>query len=181
MVRNLLPASMNHVWLYVRQHTHPLQFLLASSQSLTCGLVSSFARHSIGSLNEQWNKGGLTVRNHPAHLHPQLNMLTRNWFPDSVGNGYGFPSSHSQWMAYFATFLICHVHFRHRFSPTGYPLLDYAFRACVILGLLVWSGVVAYSRFFFFKCLWHGFITYLAGSISSTIHHPKSSGEYRLE
>ncbi|KIJ20979.1 hypothetical protein PAXINDRAFT_174333 [Paxillus involutus ATCC 200175] len=61
-------------------------------------------------------------------------------------NGYGFPSSHSQYMGYFGAFLICHVYFRHRFASTGYPLLDQLFRCFVYLGLIAWVGVVAYSR-----------------------------------
>ncbi|KDQ61525.1 hypothetical protein JAAARDRAFT_30973 [Jaapia argillacea MUCL 33604] len=80
-----------------------------------------------------------------------------NWFikrlvkqerpPDSVGNGYGFPSSHSQYMGYFASFLICHLFFRHRFATTGYPILDQVWRLCIYTGLLAWAGIVAYSRF----------------------------------
>ncbi|KAJ8094599.1 hypothetical protein PM082_010605 [Marasmius tenuissimus] len=66
---------------------------------------------------------------------------------DMVGNGYGFPSSHSQYMGYFSTFLILHMYFRHRFSSTGYPILDRAFRALVHLALLAWAGGVAYSRY----------------------------------
>ncbi|KAG5647855.1 hypothetical protein DXG03_007779 [Asterophora parasitica] len=49
---------------------------------------------------------------------------------DSIGNGYGFPSSHSQ------------------FTSTGYPILDQLWRAIVYLGLTTWSGTVAYSRFY---------------------------------
>ena len=66
-----------------------------------------------------------------------------------LGDGYGFPSSHSQWMAYFATFLICHVGFRHRFTPTGTGLVDFLLRLVVILGLIAWAGGVAYSRWVF--------------------------------
>ncbi|KAH0836761.1 PAP2 superfamily-domain-containing protein [Lanmaoa asiatica] len=61
-------------------------------------------------------------------------------------NGYGFPSSHSQYMGYFGAFLICHVYFRHRFASCGYPLLDQAFRLIVYLCVLSWVVLVAYSR-----------------------------------
>ncbi|KIK85606.1 hypothetical protein PAXRUDRAFT_35418 [Paxillus rubicundulus Ve08.2h10] len=61
-------------------------------------------------------------------------------------SGYGFPSSHSQYMGYFGAFLMCHVYFRHRFASTGCPLLDQLFRCFVYLGLITWVGVVAYSR-----------------------------------
>jgi len=63
-----------------------------------------------------------------------------------LGDGYGFPSSHSQWMAYFATFLICHVRFRHRFTPTGNKSVDLLLRLVAVLGLIAWAGGVAYSR-----------------------------------
>ncbi|KAF9258940.1 PAP2-domain-containing protein [Marasmius fiardii PR-910] len=66
---------------------------------------------------------------------------------DMVGNGYGFPSSHSQYMGYFSSFLILHMFFKHRFSSSGYPLLDRAFRALIYLALLAWAGAVAYSRY----------------------------------
>lgn len=62
-------------------------------------------------------------------------------------NGYGFPSSHSQYMGYFGAFLICHLHFRHRFASCGYPLLDQAFRSIVYLGVISWVVLVAYSRY----------------------------------
>jgi len=65
-----------------------------------------------------------------------------------IGNGYGFPSSHSQYMGYFATFLICHLHFRHRFEPCGIPLLDLLWRFAVYSILIVWAGSVCYSRYF---------------------------------
>ncbi|KAG6815884.1 hypothetical protein H0H87_010456 [Tephrocybe sp. NHM501043] len=64
----------------------------------------------------------------------------------SIGNGYGFPSSHSQYMAYFGSFLLCHMYFRHRFSSTGYPLIDELWRVAVYLGLTAWPSAVAYSR-----------------------------------
>ena len=65
----------------------------------------------------------------------------------SVGNGYGFPSSHSQYMAYFATFLVCHLYLRHRFSSTGYTFLDRLWHVVVYTGVLAWAGLVAYSRY----------------------------------
>ena len=42
-----------------------------------------------------------------------------------MGSGYGFPSSHSQWMGYFGAFLLCHFTFRHRFVSLGSQLLDW--------------------------------------------------------
>ncbi|KAF8809502.1 PAP2-domain-containing protein [Phlegmacium glaucopus] len=66
----------------------------------------------------------------------------------SIGNGYGFPSSHSQYMGYFTSFLMCHLYFRHRFSSTGYPVIDFIWRIVVYVGLLAWAGLVAYSRYY---------------------------------
>ncbi|PPQ91884.1 hypothetical protein CVT25_000759 [Psilocybe cyanescens] len=67
---------------------------------------------------------------------------------DSIGNGYGFPSSHSQYMAYFASFLMAHLYFRHRFSSTGSKIIDLLLRIIVYSALLGWAGLVAYSRYY---------------------------------
>ncbi|KAJ6498337.1 PAP2 superfamily-domain-containing protein [Mycena vulgaris] len=66
----------------------------------------------------------------------------------SAANGYGFPSSHSQYMGYFASFLMLHLYFRHRFATTGYKILDQAWRAVIYLALSAWALVVAYSRYY---------------------------------
>ncbi|KAG6918964.1 hypothetical protein DXG01_010203 [Tephrocybe rancida] len=66
----------------------------------------------------------------------------------SIGNGYGFPSSHSQYMAYFGSFLVCHMYFRHRFATTGYFLIDQLWRVVVYFGLIAWPSSVAYSRYY---------------------------------
>jgi len=66
---------------------------------------------------------------------------------ESLGSGYGFPSSHSQYMAYFASFLMCHMYFTHQFSATGSRVLDATIRAVVYICLIVWWAVVAYSRY----------------------------------
>ncbi|KAJ8695307.1 hypothetical protein PTI98_007913 [Pleurotus ostreatus] len=64
-----------------------------------------------------------------------------------VSNGYGFPSSHSQYMGYFAAFLVCHLCFHHRFTSSGYPILDLLWRYAVYSAILGWAGAVAYSRY----------------------------------
>ena len=63
-----------------------------------------------------------------------------------MGPGYGFPSSHSQWMGYFAAFLLCHLAFRHRFAGTGSRVLDAARTLVICTGIAAWAGAVAYSR-----------------------------------
>ncbi|KAJ7066502.1 hypothetical protein C8F01DRAFT_1123489 [Mycena amicta] len=65
----------------------------------------------------------------------------------SAANGYGFPSSHSQYMGYFAAFLILHLYCRHRFASTGSRLLDGAWRGAVYSALISWAAIVAYSRY----------------------------------
>ncbi|KAF5379324.1 hypothetical protein D9757_007613 [Collybiopsis confluens] len=78
-----------------------------------------------------------------------LKRLIKQDRPDgSMGNGYGFPSSHSQYMGYFTTFLICHLYFRHRFSSTGLPFIDQAWRYIVYTGVSAWGLAVAYSRYY---------------------------------
>ncbi|KAG9313107.1 hypothetical protein JVU11DRAFT_6557 [Chiua virens] len=61
-------------------------------------------------------------------------------------NGYGFPSSHSQYMGYFGGFLVCHMYFRHQFASCGNALLDQVFRSIVYFGIVAWVVLVAYSR-----------------------------------
>ncbi|KAJ7117852.1 PAP2-domain-containing protein [Mycena epipterygia] len=68
--------------------------------------------------------------------------------PDSAANGYGFPSSHSQYMGYFASFLMMHLFFRHKFASTGYRILDQAWRGVLYTALAAWALIVAYSRFY---------------------------------
>lgn len=74
-------------------------------------------------------------------------VLAHIWVLESIGNGYGFPSSHSQYMGYFTTFLTCHMFFRHRFATSGFGVFDQLWRICVYAGLLGWAGAVAYSRY----------------------------------
>ncbi|KAI0630575.1 PAP2-domain-containing protein [Trametes polyzona] len=65
-----------------------------------------------------------------------------------LGDGYGFPSSHSQWMGYFASFLILHFSLRHRFVSTGYRILDLARDVFLYTFILAWSASVAFSRYY---------------------------------
>jgi len=69
--------------------------------------------------------------------------------PDGkLGNGYGWPSSHSQFMGYFSSFLILHIYFRHRFDPTGFKTLDQSTRLVAHLAILGLAGAVCYSRYY---------------------------------
>jgi len=49
-------------------------------------------------------------------------------------------------MGFFAMFLYCHMFFRHRFTSTGYFIIDQLLRVVVYIGITAWAGVVAYSR-----------------------------------
>ena len=82
----------------------------------------------------------------PSDSSKSDSAFVSNAVPDSLGNGYGFPSSHSQYMAYFSSFLIMHLFFRHRFVSCGYKLLDALWKLVVYLGLVAWASVVCYSR-----------------------------------
>ncbi|KAG8961937.1 hypothetical protein FRC03_004801 [Tulasnella sp. 419] len=64
------------------------------------------------------------------------------------GSGYGFPSSHSQYMGYFATFLIFHLLSSHTFPTHGYRVVDGIQTVAVCFALLLWAGTVAYSRYY---------------------------------
>ncbi|KAH9852604.1 PAP2-domain-containing protein [Lenzites betulinus] len=65
-----------------------------------------------------------------------------------LGDGYGFPSSHSQWMGYFASFLILHFSLRHRWVPTGYRILDLARNVLLYTFIIAWAASVAFSRYY---------------------------------
>ncbi|KAH9832618.1 PAP2-domain-containing protein [Rhodofomes roseus] len=65
-----------------------------------------------------------------------------------LGDGFGFPSSHSQWMGYFSTFLIWHLTYRHRFASSGWRFLDLSWRIAVYMGLVGWALAVTYSRYY---------------------------------
>jgi len=85
-------------------------------------------------------------------LSEGLNILIKRFVrqprPDlSLGDGYGFPSSHSQYMGYFSSFLVAHIYFTHRFGRSGSRVLDSLFRWGVYGALGGWAGVVAYSRY----------------------------------
>jgi len=66
----------------------------------------------------------------------------------SHGGGYGFPSSHSQFMGYFAGFLITHFITRHHFPSYGSRLVDTARTIVLIGGIMTWAAAVCYSRFY---------------------------------
>lgn len=73
--------------------------------------------------------------------------LTELVSAENLGDGYGFPSSHSQWMGYFASFLILHFTLRHRWTPTGFRTLDLARDVFLYAFILAWAGAVAFSRY----------------------------------
>lgn len=76
-----------------------------------------------------------------------LCRLTEFECAEHLGDGYGFPSSHSQWMGYFASFLFLHFTLRHRWTPTGFRTLDLARDVFLYAFIFVWAGAVAFSRY----------------------------------
>lgn len=57
-------------------------------------------------------------------------------------------------MGFFATFLMCHLYFRHRFATSGNRFLDQAWRLLLYIALAAWAVSVAYSRYVIYsaKC-----------------------------
>ncbi|KAG9025834.1 hypothetical protein FRB95_009686 [Tulasnella sp. JGI-2019a] len=86
-------------------------------------------------------------------LNEALNNPIKRYFQaerplSSHGSGFAFPSSHSQYMAFFVTFLLLHFSRRHSFLSHGYRILD-SLQWVVFVGVLIlWAGAVAYSRIF---------------------------------
>lgn len=65
------------------------------------------------------------------------------------GKGYGMPSSHAQFMAFFSVYLTLFLLFRHTPAyATSYPFLGTILRAFVIIVLLAVASGVAYSRLY---------------------------------
>lgn len=65
-----------------------------------------------------------------------------------LGDGYGFPSSHSQYMGFFSTFLLLHLTFRHSFVSYG-PNMGWLMtlqRTVLYLVVWGWAAGVCYSR-----------------------------------
>jgi dolichyldiphosphatase len=118
-----------------------------SSSLSSCGRVSGLVRVSTTSSNTSSNRRDHSVctftPSSPCLHSPSFQPI------DSIGHGYGFPSSHSQYMGYFASFLVCHMYFTHRFPSTGNSLLDRLFRALVYLFISTWALAVAYSRYIY--------------------------------
>jgi len=78
-----------------------------------------------------------------------LKNIFREERPDGkLGTGYGWPSSHSQFMGYFSSFLMLHICCRHRFGSTGFKALDQLTRFVVYIVILCLAGAVCYSRYY---------------------------------
>ncbi|KAJ5887653.1 hypothetical protein N7495_007694 [Penicillium taxi] len=66
---------------------------------------------------------------------------------EMFGKGYGMPSSHAQFMSFFAVYLTLFLLFRHTPAyASSYPLTGTLLRAVVVLGLCVIASGVAASR-----------------------------------
>lgn len=66
---------------------------------------------------------------------------------EMFGKGYGMPSSHAQFMTYFAVYLTLFLVFRH--SPTyagSYPYSDFLLRTALTVGLCASAVAVSASR-----------------------------------
>ncbi|CAB4421039.1 unnamed protein product [Rhizophagus irregularis] len=73
-----------------------------------------------------------------------LNFGLKKWIKekrpnDKLGSGYGMPSSHAQFISYFATFASIYLYYKITFHNNSrkFP---------IILGLIIFSCLVSYSR-----------------------------------
>ncbi|EKM50614.1 uncharacterized protein PHACADRAFT_129960 [Phanerochaete carnosa HHB-10118-sp] len=115
----LSPILLNPAYLALAVYTRELLFIEMWAGQLLCEAFNWVLKH--------------VIREERPYKH--------------MGPGYGFPSSHSQWMGYFAAFLLCHLMYRHRFVPTGSLLLDNIRNLVVYLGIIAWTAAVAFSRY----------------------------------
>lgn len=68
-------------------------------------------------------------------------------FTEMFGKGYGMPSSHAQFMTYFAVYLTLFLVFRHSPIYAGsYPYSDFLLRAALTVGLCASAVAVSASR-----------------------------------
>lgn len=66
---------------------------------------------------------------------------------EMFGKGYGMPSSHAQFMTYFAIYMSLFLVFRHSPSYAGsYPYSDFLLRAALTVGLCASAVAVSASR-----------------------------------
>ncbi|KAF9096818.1 Dolichyldiphosphatase 1 [Mortierella sp. AM989] len=81
-------------------------------------------------------------------LNQILKRLVKQARPtEYLGDGYGMPSSHSQFMAYFSTYMVI-LMFRRGIEPGAIiPQL-------VCAAVVIWSGLVVYSRVHLFYHTW---------------------------
>jgi len=81
-------------------------------------------------------------------LNSVLKHAVKQERPGPLGDGYGFPSLHSQAMGYFAMFMFLHLNLRHSFTSYGSKLVivDHIQRFALFLFLWAWAGAVCYSR-----------------------------------
>ncbi|EJU03894.1 PAP2-domain-containing protein [Dacryopinax primogenitus] len=74
-------------------------------------------------------------------------MFKRERPIDYVGTGYGFPSSHSQFMGYFVTFFLLHLWFRETSMERLQDPLSKVRKMILYIGVPIWGAAVCYSRF----------------------------------
>ncbi|KAK0546377.1 hypothetical protein OC861_004706 [Tilletia horrida] len=95
-----------------------------------------------------------------------LKRLIRQPRPhDHIGDGYGFPSSHSQFVGFFAAFFVCHFVLHHPPPRKPRTLINTMRRiehAIAIALIVVLSALVCYSRYYL---MYHSVAQIVAGSI----------------
>ncbi|KAJ3416719.1 Dolichyldiphosphatase 1 [Chytridiales sp. JEL 0842] len=94
-------------------------------------------------------------------LNEGLNLIAKKSIkePRPTGNGYGYPSSHSQFMTFFATFISLHIFLRLKYKRALWkPLLAF--------GNFAMAALVAYSRVHLF---YHTYPQVVAGSLIGVV------------
>jgi len=75
-----------------------------------------------------------------------MHMLTKVGNPEMFGKGYGMPSSHAQFVAFFAIYLSLFLLLRHTPDVGNSQAYGLVIRAILGLGLCLGAGAVATSR-----------------------------------
>ncbi|KAF9136249.1 hypothetical protein BGW39_003694 [Mortierella sp. 14UC] len=90
-----------------------------------------------------------------------------------LGDGYGMPSSHSQFMAYFATYVVILM---YRRTSASEPFIPHIVSALVIL----WSALVVYSRVHLYYHTWQQVVAgTICGFLFAVIYYYIANGVLR--
>ncbi|KAJ2983373.1 hypothetical protein NUW54_g10643 [Trametes sanguinea] len=136
----LTPILLNPAYAALSVWTRELLFFEMWAGQMLCECTNYVLKHIIQ--EERPNSVSTLL------LKPPSVAIDPRAFTEDLGDGYGFPSSHSQWMGYFASFLILHFSLQHRFVSTGFRVLDYVRDILLYTFIITCAGAVAFSRYY---------------------------------